>query len=55
MRLCDVTLPTLAPLLTAVGEEIARGRGFALLRRLPVERWRRVETLVAYYLLGLHW
>lgn len=51
----DFSLPTLGPLLRATAEDIASGRGFALLRRLPVERWSREEALVAYWGLGLHW
>jgi len=51
----DFKLPTLGPLLHAVGKEVNHGRGFALVRRLPVERWTRAETLVAYWVIGLHW
>ncbi|GBF98150.1 clavaminate synthase [Raphidocelis subcapitata] len=48
-------LPTLAPLLRAARAEVLSGRGFALLRRLPVERWSREQALVAYWILGHHW
>ena len=51
----DFDLPTLGPLLRDVGREVHTGRGFALLRRLPVERWSREEVLVAYWGMALHW
>jgi hypothetical protein len=35
--------------------QVLRGRGFALLRGLPVERWSRQQTLIAYWGIGLHW
>eukprot|EP00775_Hariotina_reticulata_P009087 gene9087-9257_t len=36
-------------------QEVLRGRGFALLRGLPVDKWSRQETLIAYWGIGLHW
>ena len=51
----DFPLPTLGPLLADIQQEVLRGRGFALIRGLPVERWSRLETLVAYWGIGLHW
>ncbi len=38
-----------------MGEEVKHGRGFAIVRRLPVERWGRDEALVAYFIIGMHW
>lgn len=35
----DVQLPTLGPLLAEVQAEVVSGRGFALLKGLPVHRW----------------
>jgi hypothetical protein len=35
--------------------QVLRGRGFALLRGLPVGRWSRQQTLIAYWGVGLHW
>jgi hypothetical protein len=32
-------LPTLGPVLDGVREEVRAGRGFALIRNFPVERW----------------
>jgi hypothetical protein len=45
-------LPRLGPLLTAVLRELLEGRGFALMRGLPVERWTREETAIAYMGVG---
>ena len=35
----DVPLPTLAPRLQRVLDEVMNGRGFVLIKGLPVERW----------------
>lgn len=51
----DFPLPSLGPLLVDVQQEVLRGRGFGLIRGLPVDRWSRVETLVAYWGIGLYW
>jgi len=51
----DFPLPTLGPILEAVGEDVKHGRGFGVLRGLPVERWTRVQSLVAYWGIGLYW
>ena len=48
-------LPTLGPVLEAVREEVRAGRGFALLRRVPVERYSRREVAIAYWGIGLYW
>lgn len=48
-------LPTLGPLLERVRNEVARGRGFALIRGFPVERYSRRETMIGYWGLGLYW
>ncbi len=47
-------LPNLNPALEALRRELIGGRGFALLRGLPVERWSRETTVRAYWGLGLH-
>ena len=39
IRKGDVQLPTLGPLLAEVQAEVVFGRGFALLKGLPVHRW----------------
>src|SRR4051812_17707214 len=50
----DFPLPTLAPRLRRVTETLLNGRGFALLRGLPVERWGNRLCAVAFYGLGVH-
>jgi hypothetical protein len=51
----DFPLPTLAPKLKArVDDEVLNGRGFILLRGLPVERWTMLEAATAYFGLGAH-
>jgi hypothetical protein len=51
----DFPLPTLAPKLKArVNDEVLNGRGFILLRGLPVERWTMRESATAYFGLGSH-
>ena len=51
----DFPLPTLASKLKArVSAEVLNGRGFLLLRGLPVERWTMQESATAFYGLGAH-
>ncbi len=51
----DFPLPTLGAKLTArVDEEVLNGRGFLLLRGLPVERWSMRESATAFFGLGAH-
>lgn len=51
----DFPLPTLADRLKArVADEVLNGRGFLLLRGLPVERWTMREAATAFYGLGAH-
>src|SRR5689334_11376510 len=40
----DFPLPTLGPRLRHILDGILSGRGFVLLRRLPLERWTRRQT-----------
>jgi hypothetical protein len=48
-------LPTLGPKLRQrVENEVLNGRGFLLLRGLPVERWTMREAATAFYGLGAH-
>jgi hypothetical protein len=47
-------LPRLAPRLARVRDAVLHGRGFALLRRLPVERYSEVETATLFMGLGAH-
>lgn len=50
----DFPLPGLAPRLAAIREELLHGRGFALLRGLPVERWSMRESATAFFGIGAH-
>ncbi|MDP1753351.1 MAG: TauD/TfdA family dioxygenase [Reyranella sp.] len=51
----DFPLPTLGvKLKTRVRDEVLNGRGFLLLRGLPVERWSMREAATAFFGLGVH-
>lgn len=54
IRRQDFPLPTLGPRLRRILDEVLNGRGFALLRRLPVERWSRRQAATAFFGLGTH-
>ncbi len=51
----DFHLPALQPRLSRILNDVLEGRGFALLRGLPVERWGRPLSAIAFLGLGLHW
>ncbi len=46
------SLPTLGPVLANVLHELLEGRGFAMLRGLPVDRYSRAEQAIAYLGIG---
>lgn len=50
----DVPLPTLGPKLQVLLDEVLNGRGFTLIRGLPVERWTRHEAERAFVIIGVH-
>jgi len=50
----DFVLPTLGPRLAQLLHELLEGRGFVLLRGLPVLRWPRVLSAAAFLGLGTH-
>lgn len=51
----DFALPVFGPKLKArVDSEVLNGRGFLLLRGLPVERWSMREAATAFFGLGAH-
>ena len=54
LRREDFPLRTLAPAVRDWARELDRGRGFVLVRGLPVERWSADDAALAYYGLGLH-
>jgi Taurine catabolism dioxygenase TauD, TfdA family len=51
----DFALPALQQRLSRILDEVLAGRGFALLRGLPVESWGRRLSAIALLGLGLHW
>jgi hypothetical protein len=54
IRKNDFPLPLLGPRLRRILHDVLAGRGFALLRRLPVERWSQRKTAAAFFALGTH-
>ena len=48
----DFPLPTLGPRLEALREELLHGRGFALLRGLPMERYALEDAAAMYWGIG---
>lgn len=49
----DLPLPILEPVLRDVRQSVVDGRGFSLLRGLPVEGWSKDITARAYWAIGL--
>src|SRR6201999_3318645 len=47
----DVPLPTLAPRLQQIMDEVLNGRGFVLIKSLPVDRWTRREAALAFLII----
>ena len=54
MQRSDFALPRLAPHLARIKDEVLNGRGFALLRGLPVQRWTMRESATAFFGIGTH-
>lgn len=54
IRQADFPLPTLAPVLARIRDALVDGCGISVMRGLPVERWSREETAIAYWGLGAH-
>ncbi len=54
MTQADFPLPTIGPKLTALRQELLPGRGFALLRGLPVANYTEREVVTIFYGLGTH-
>jgi hypothetical protein len=50
----DFPLPTLGPKLSRVLDELLLGRGFVLLRGLPLDRYARREAATAFFGIGAH-
>lgn len=49
----DLPLPTLEPVCEQIRNDVVDGRGFALVRGLPVDRWSKAVAARAYWALGL--
>jgi len=47
-------LPTLAPRLQSLLDEVLNGRGFVLIKGLPVERWSKHQAAIAFLIIGSH-
>ncbi|HEU4930704.1 MAG TPA: TauD/TfdA family dioxygenase [Pyrinomonadaceae bacterium] len=47
-----VPLPTLGPRFQGILDEVQNGRGFVLIRWLPVERWTRRQAAIAFLIIG---
>jgi hypothetical protein len=54
IRRADFPLPALAPVIAGWARELRDGRGFVLLRGLPVERWGDEDAALVYWGLGQH-
>jgi len=50
----EFPLPTLAPVIAEWARELASGRGFLLLRGLPVARWGDDDAALIYWGIGQH-
>jgi Taurine catabolism dioxygenase TauD, TfdA family len=54
IRRDDFPLPTLGPRIRRILDDTLNGRGFALIRSLPVERWTKLESAIAFFGIGAH-
>ena len=50
----DFPLSTLAPALARIRDDVVDGRGVGVIRGLPVDRWSREESAIAYWGIGMH-
>jgi len=50
----DVPLPTLGPRLREILAEVLNGRGFVLIKALPVEGWTKRQAAIAFLAIGVH-
>src|SRR5580765_4169291 len=49
----EVSLPSLGPRLQRLLDEVLNGRGFVLIKGLPVERWTKREATIGFLLIGV--
>lgn len=50
----EMDLPTLRPTLDRLNEELIDGRGVVLIRGVPVHRYSRLQSAIAYWVVGTH-
>ena len=50
----EVSLPTLGPRVQRLLDEVLNGRGFVLIKGLPVERWTTRQAAIAFVAIGIH-
>jgi hypothetical protein len=50
----SVPLPALAPRLKRILNEVLNGRGFVLIKGLPLDRWTRRKAAVEFLAIGVH-
>jgi hypothetical protein len=50
----DFLLPTLGHRLVSLSDEVLNGRGFVLIRGLPLEHWSKREASIAFLGIGVH-
>ncbi len=48
----NIPLPTLASRLQPILDEVLNGRGFVLIKGLPVQRWTKREAAIAFLIIG---
>lgn len=54
IRRDDFPLSLLGPRLQRILDDTLNGRGFAMIRSLPVERWTKLESAIAFFGIGAH-
>jgi hypothetical protein len=54
IRRGDMPLATLGPALDGVREELVNGRGLAVIRGVPVERYTRLQSAIAFWGIGTY-
>ena len=50
----DFAFPTLGPVLDGIAHDVIDGRGFVVIRGVPVERYSRLEAAIAFWGIGLY-
>ncbi|MGE3708103.1 MAG: TauD/TfdA family dioxygenase [Hyphomicrobiaceae bacterium] len=54
VRRQDFPLPVLGPVLDALKDEVIDGRGLTLIRGVPVQRYTRLQSAIAYWGIGTY-